>query len=179
MVISERISDFHASRPRSLFSIRNNKNLKHTIWVLIRHTEAMWDRSQMSTLELECSPTPEKSSMLIYPKWTLLNASINHMSTYVNKEKLANNFRACCQTQREKNMGLDVTFSSLFIGLLKLMNICMKFNWPTSSILSCDIPPLHNQQMTQVPMVDSNCITLCNDADVHETETVTFDNIGR
>ena len=120
MVISERISDFHASRPRSLFSIRNNKNLKHTIWVLIRHTEAMWDRSQMSTLELECSPTPEKSSMLIYPKWTLLNASINHMSTYVNKEKLANNFRACCQTQREKNNGFGCHFFLPFHWLIEI-----------------------------------------------------------
>ena len=36
--------------------MRNNENLKHTALLLIRHTEAMWDQSQTSNLELECSP---------------------------------------------------------------------------------------------------------------------------
>ena len=121
----------------------NNENLKHTAWLLIRHTETMWDRSQTSNLELKCSFPPPPPTNHQCNSSKVDAECFNH--SYVNKEKLANNYSEHVVKHREKNVGLHLTFSSLFIGLLKLMNICMKFNWPTSSILSCDIPPLHNR----------------------------------
>ena len=59
--------------PELAIFIWNNENLKHTAWLLIRHTETMWDWSQTS------NPPPSKVDAS-----ECLNVSITYMSTRRN-----------------------------------------------------------------------------------------------
>ena len=86
--------------PELAIFIRNNKNLKHTAWLLIRHTETMWDRSQTSNLELKCSPLPTNHQC----NSSKVDASECFNHSYVNKEKLANNYSEHVVKHREKKM---------------------------------------------------------------------------
>ena len=80
--------------PELAIFMRNNKNLKHTAWLLIRHTETT------SNLELKCSPLPTNHQC----NSSKVDASECFNHSYVNKEKLANNYSEHVVKHREKKM---------------------------------------------------------------------------
>ena len=161
--------------PELAIFMRNNKNLKHTARLLIRHTETMWDRSQTSNLELKCFPPP------LDPENHQCNSSkvdaskcFNHF--YVNKEKLANNYSEHVVKLREKKMWACISLFPPFplaywnrwISIWNLIGQPVQFFHVIYR--PCIIGRWH---------LYGNYVTLCNDAAGHETETVTIDDIGR
>ena len=92
-----------SERPELAIFMWNNENLKHTTWLLIRHTESMWDRSQTSNLELKCSPPPPPPTNHQCNS-SKVDASKCFNHSYVNKEKLANNYSEHVVKHREKTM---------------------------------------------------------------------------